>query len=964
MIEGPDGALWIGGVRLLTRWQPHEPEWSLLPWLSAPQFVDGMERLWFTTETGAAFLAGSGPVERVDLAGPLARCRDGVLGRVGEGLGFWRDGQVHMIDPAALGLARISMWLVGASGEAWVAGFDAEGLDTIRRQVGDGWRPIAGLPPGFAVTDMALAAGDTMTAILRRGNEVVALLFRSEQIELLRLPAAPPTTPTHHVFLDGDDTWLIGSHRMRRLRADGTWALVEGLPGDTVSAAFRSAGQLWFACEGSLGGSAGLVRYDGRSVQPVELPGTRLIGVDRAHYLGDAGPTLTVFPDHASPHVVALPIAERAGRAVRDADGVIWIQTSRGCLRWSPDGVPPKTVASFSTAGIGERDLAVLAVDARRHNRPRHRNGSLQASYRIDDGAWSSFERVDARSIQLGSLPIGTHTVDVVVRDEAGVVDPYPVSIPIEVFPIPLQQRWWFWGIVALALGFLGLFAGVTNRSKALSRALQERLSAERRYRVVVENSPLGILEIDGAGKILSINKAGAAMLFVASGEAIGAALSDFVEPACRERIEKVVGRDGASFEFVTIHGRQIEATLRSLAEPGGSSARFALNLKDVTEARHLEASARHGQRMEAIGRLAGGVAHDFNNLLTAVLGNVELLRQHLTEAQPVNPAAHSLLGEVEMAGRRAAELTRQLLTFARRGQSAPVIVDVRSALRETQSLLGRIVSSEVQLYIEDDQAPATVRLGPGQLEQIVLNLVANAAEAMNNRGVVKIRLWRASLDLPDAARFGTLAAGSYVVIAVADHGAGIAPEVLQHLFEPFFTTKIAGKGTGLGLATVHGIVQVAGGRVDVSTQLGVGSEFVVWLPLVDDVPSVGTASAPAMVGGAETVLVCDDQPLVRTTVVNMLQGLGYKVLVAADADEALQIAGEHEGRIHLLLTDVTMPERTGPELASLFAERRRDTRVLFMTGYEATDFELPKSVLTKPFTIEQLAAHVRAALG
>ncbi len=387
---------------------------------------------------------------------------------------------------------------------------------------------------------------------------------------------------------------------------------------------------------------------------------------------------------------------------------------------------------------------------------------------------------------------------------------------------------------------------------------------------------------------------------------------------------------------------------------------------QNITEQRRMAQQLIQSQRMEAIGNLAGGIAHDFNNLLTGMIGYLAFVQRRVQGDASVRDD----LAQVERAARRAAALTSQLLSYARRQMIVPTLVDLNAAVTALEPMIRRLVGEDIEVVSDLDESLGTTRVDPGQLEQVLLNLVANAREAMPSGGTLDIRTRNVALNEGDARAGAELRPGEYVALEVRDSGIGMGPEVLAHIFEPFFTTKPPGVGTGLGLAMCYGIVKQSDGHIEVESEPGRGSRFTVLLPVAKAAsePAAG-GGQPEFRGGRETVLLVEDDPTVRELTSRMLRELGYTVLETANAAEARTCVARQEGAIHLLLTDVVMPGGSGRELATELAGRRPGLRVLFMSGYTA-DVMLRQGVvqdtvafLSKPFTQEALAEAVREAL-
>ena len=386
-----------------------------------------------------------------------------------------------------------------------------------------------------------------------------------------------------------------------------------------------------------------------------------------------------------------------------------------------------------------------------------------------------------------------------------------------------------------------------------------------------------------------------------------------------------------------------------------GRPARTRGVIVDVTERRELETRLALAQKLEAVGQLAGGIAHDFNNLLTIASGHARRLvrREELVSAR-------AELSQIITATDRAAELTRQLLAFARRGEGEVVLLDPNETLRTLQPMLRRLLDEDIAFDVSLDEHAPHVLGDPSNLEQIVMNLVLNARDAMPNGGLLSVTTSPAALPPPQAAERG-VPSGTYLLLRVTDTGTGIDPEVRTHVFEPFYTTK-DGNGTGMGLATVYGLVEQAGGYIEIESQPGAGTTFAVALPAADAGEAQPEAPADTQ---PPTVLLVEDEPALRDLAALILEGEGYLVLQAGDGGEAITVAERHRGPIDLLLTDVVMPRVSGPELAQRLRALRPGLEVLYMSGYNDRRLmsrgleEASVNLLAKPFTPDELAEQV-----
>jgi signal transduction histidine kinase/CheY-like chemotaxis protein len=384
-------------------------------------------------------------------------------------------------------------------------------------------------------------------------------------------------------------------------------------------------------------------------------------------------------------------------------------------------------------------------------------------------------------------------------------------------------------------------------------------------------------------------------------------------------------------------------------------------------ERRTLAAQLAHAQRLEGLGRLASGIAHDFNNLLTAVSGYSELLLERL---EP-NDSLREVADDIRLAAARASALTRQLLTFSRRQEPTPVVLDLNALVIDMERMLRRVIGEHIELTVALPPGEAPVRADRGQMEQVLMNLVVNARDAMPQGGRLRLTTGHVQVAASDPAAAAGAAPGSYVLLEVQDSGHGIDEKTRVRLFEPFFTTKDASKGTGLGLSTVQAIVRASGGIVSVDSRVGEGSTFKILLPRATRPVTGATRSRgllQSLPRGSETVLLVEDETGVRELVRELLSRCGYVVLEATDPQDAMQQFAARRAEIHLLVTDVVMPRMSGPQLAERFLAERPDLKVLYMSGY--TDEQVivqngaaAPAFLQKPFTPDVLARKVREVL-
>ncbi|HYU10071.1 MAG TPA: response regulator [Gemmatimonadales bacterium] len=497
----------------------------------------------------------------------------------------------------------------------------------------------------------------------------------------------------------------------------------------------------------------------------------------------------------------------------------------------------------------------------------------------------------------------------------------------------------------------------------------------EERFRALVERSGDAIALLDNRGQITYASPSTASVLGRPAEEIVGRNAFDLLHPddvpAVRTALATLRDKPGAS---ILVHARfrhgdetwhEGEGTVTNrLNDPAVGAVVF--NYRDVTERHRLENQLRQAQKMEAIGRLAGGVAHDFNNVLTAVFGYVDILREEL----PADSGALKDLAEVRKAAERAAGLTRQLLAFSRQQVLEPVVLRPNELLEDLEKMLQRMIGEDVELRLALQPDVGNVRADQGQIQQVIMNLVVNARDAMPRGGKLLIESANADLSEQYAELHQPVTPGRYVMIAVSDTGTGMSAEVKSHIFEPFFTTKEKGRGTGLGLSMVYGIVKQSGGYIWVYSEVGRGTTFKIYLPRVDArAGALHRAREGGVLTGTETVLLAEDDVMLRPLAKGLLEKMGYRVIDGENAAQALEAARQFDGPIHLLVADVVMPGGSGRDLARELAKTRPDTRVLYVSGY--TDdaivhhgmLEPGLNFLQKPFTPAALARKVRDVL-
>ncbi len=528
-------------------------------------------------------------------------------------------------------------------------------------------------------------------------------------------------------------------------------------------------------------------------------------------------------------------------------------------------------------------------------------------------------------------------------------------------------------GLVGLVLLF-DIY--VVYQQLQIYRIRQRLVESEELFRLITENAADMIAVIDGSGRRLYNSPAYERLLGYSREELHDSSPMEQIHPEDRPLVAEATKEArctgvGRRIEYRMRHKdgtwRILESTASSVLNTDGKVERLVIVNRDITSRKRLEEQFRQSQKMEAVGRLSGGIAHDFNNILGVIIGYSEILQERMVQSEALRPCVEEIL----QAGRRAASLTRQLLAFSRQQVLAPVVLDLNATITDTEKMLRRLIGEDIELQTSLEQDLAYVKADQSQIEQVILNLAVNARDAMPNGGRLTIVTENAELDEMSVRRYSyPVKPGRYVLLTVSDTGVGMSREIQGHIFEPFFTTKEKGKGTGLGLATVYGVVKQSDGYIELQSELGEGTTFKIYLPRVERgaAPETRKVLPAPLLAGHETILLVEDEDSLRNLTSGVLVSLGYTVLTASNGSRALETSQAHSGEIALLLTDVVMPNMNGPALAEQLTAERPNLKVLYMSGYTGQRFGegvLPDGscFLAKPFSRENLAQKVREAL-
>jgi two-component system, cell cycle sensor histidine kinase and response regulator CckA len=521
-------------------------------------------------------------------------------------------------------------------------------------------------------------------------------------------------------------------------------------------------------------------------------------------------------------------------------------------------------------------------------------------------------------------------------------------------------------------VGLLGIGRDITDRK----RAEKEIHRSQQRLRIHAEHTPLAVIEWDPQFRVAAWNAAAERIFGFSREEAIGQPGTFIVSPASLQHVDKVwqelieqKGGTRSTNDNTTKDGRTISCEWYNtpLVDEAGRILGVASLVQDVTERVTLEERLRQSQKMEAIGRLAGGVAHDFNNMLTIIMGYSQILAEQL----PPTGRLADATAQIRTTADRAAGITRQLLAFSRKQVLSPRLIDLNIIMMNLDTMLRRLIGEDIEVLAMPGRDLGTVKADPGQIEQVIMNLALNARDAMPRGGKLTLETENVNLDDSYARDHTPLQPGRYVMLAVSDTGTGMSPETQAHIFEPFFTTKDVGKGTGLGLSTVYGIVKQSGGYIWVYSEPDRGTTFKIYLPRVEQPAETLRAEKRPTVDhrGTETILLVEDDVLLRELTSSVLKDCGYKVLPAANSEEGLALCRANLHDLHLLVTDVIMPGMNGRQLSDQVKQISPRTKVLYVSGYTNNAIvhygvlDTGLSFLPKPFSLSALIAKVREVL-
>jgi PAS domain S-box-containing protein len=845
----------------------------------------------------------------------------------------------------------------------------------------------AGLDAGRRVNAMSAARGGGLWLVTASdANDFRLDLWNGKhfRIAISSVDLAKLGEPRCLLEISEGDLWLGGISGSIGHLVGGHLQILgpaQGYAGRGAFSLFEAGpGRIW------LGERSGIREFDGKTFtvlrDHLETVRSMVRGADGAVWVASGG-GLHRFKDSSWLDLGTEDGLPDAGihELLADDRGRLWVGTTNGLRVQDPeaDRDPPRTeLPGRAEAGEVSPRGDVQLVFGGRDRWDVTPVDRLLFSYRLDTETWGPFQKEAVALVR--ALRPGAHHLEVRSMDRSGNIDPHAATLNFRVL-LPWYREPAVVGVSLLALVALALLgASIAHRYATLDRLVRERTSAldeanrglresEQRLRLVIDAVPALVAWKGLDARYLGANRAFALALGRREPEeVIGLGEHDFLPfeeaealgLACQTVMDNDVPQSGV---LETVHLARgltsLEINRVPLHDQEGHVVGVLITATDVTarqeaerERERLEASLHQAHRLEAVGKLAGGIAHDFNNILTVIAGHAVLLTRRIATD---HPAAKDVI-RISEAVERATALTRQILAFSRGQVMQPRVLDLNAVLIDLVPLLSRLIGEDLELNTHLDPALRNITADPVKLEQVIMNLAVNARDAMPAGGRLLLETSNLEVREGDPSHRPRLEPGEYVMLAVTDNGSGMPPEVLDRVFEPFFTTKPTGQGTGLGLATVYGIVKQSGGDVWVSSEPGQGTTFKVYLPSTTTAATAKPEVAevvPSSRGGG-TVLLAEDEPALQDLVVETLTEAGYTVIASSRADEALERAAAHPERIDLLLTDVIMPGMSGPELARRLLELRPEMRVVFMSGYTANTLGPQgvneQDVLEKPF--------------
>jgi signal transduction histidine kinase/CheY-like chemotaxis protein len=987
--EFKDGSIWAVGFNCLLRWNKKTPSWKQYDSLGSPKFIDNENAIWFhNTQNNQTIIK-----EKTNWYTIQQPMNDVILD-ASQSIFGWDRKKIFHFKEETLDSFRINDHIEGEIYKVvpgpkkgiWIITEKTPNNYEFAHFDGVVWKKP--LTPTLDNCQILAIQPDILFGIYlyvhNLTSDTYEILHFFSEYQITPIPVLGYTDQNAMQMKIGPDKniWMFGIEGLYYFhipKYDGeSWLKFPGIPNSNIKTLTFREKEIWCGLENNLTNSNSISRLNRNRSEWIHYKNRNVdysyLGNSQTLYFGGKGNLFLVPEQWNNPPIeFDFPIQYSIHSILEDKNQQLWIQAGDSVYNYTPSIHPPKTDIMDENQDIAEGENYEINVRAFAYNQPNSQKNFFLYSWRIDDGEWVTPQPLPDNHLILESVSPGRHTLQVRASDIHQQVDPTPDEVVFYVHPRYIHQTDWF--RIAVIITFicilcLAIYALATRRklahyAKNLEQIVKERThelslanrslemdirnrkqteeklrKSEERFRNIINASPMGIhiYELHEEDKLIlvNINPASNTITGIDMSFLIGKELEEAF-PMLKDTQIPDLYRDSAK-NGITHHipnfvfKRENQPIIFDIYVFQTSSKQIATLFTDVSEQRLLEEQLRQSQKMEAVGNLAGGIAHDFNNILTGIIGYSDLLLSLLDS----NDSNHAIIQEIQKAGERAAGLTRQLLAFSRKQILAPKVIQFNELILNLEDMLRRLIGENIEFNIDLDNELFYTYADPGQIDQIILNLVINAQEAMPQGGTLTIQTRNHIQESTLQYDSTELASGRYAQIIVKDTGIGMDEETQSRIFEPFFTTKEKDKGTGLGLATVYGIVKQSQGHIQIESEKGVGSTFTVWFPATNENPSEKqiSRSTSTVHSGNETIMVVEDEEIVRKLVHTILQENGYNVLVATDCAEALQQSENLDDEIHLLISDVILPQMSGKELADRISLSRPSTKILYMSGY------------------------------
>jgi PAS domain S-box-containing protein len=1017
--EAPDGSIWCLGLDCLVRWTRKGGEWTEFQNHLTPKLIDNQNRIWFVSADTVVRKEGEKWEEMTNNDLHLALDAKGdVWGWSGMGVVRWQNDHVDFFDKNVTELENPLRFNCDANGNVWLFGHDEHGKKIVSIWDGLSWlsRSIAELEKGLVVgSTLDPHNGIWYVMVEPAENHIQLVHVSSPSAEARIIQPGVQTFSLPFFYMDKKrNGWLYSEFGLYRLTEQ--WERIKNLIGNNVFFCIEKDDNVWFACNGVSGGKSGLMCFHEQNRQQfsVDVRNFGAKATDGTIYFGGEG-CLYVISERGKnqPVPLNLPARKLVTGLVKDFDDLLWIAAGESLYRYHPDKMPPETNVSLVSDSVYQNEELIMLFNGIERFKRTEFPRTLRFSWRIDQEPWSDFHVRIRHQHRVDHLPTGKHILQVKAQDQGFDIDPTPAEISFTILPIPIYERAWFKPVINflfLSSILLAIHTWITKRklaryAKNLEETVDVRTSAlqesERLYRAAIEvadavpyyqNYLTNSYEFVGA-QIEAMTGYSADEFSVdvwLSMEKEILLRGDLISLTVEEAVKKARGEEGVSWQadyrIKTRYGEEkwlANAAIQVRNEQGVVVGSLGI-LQDITDRKRaekekekLEDQLRQSMKMEAVGQLAGGVAHDFNNLLTGIIGNLSLLESMATEE------IRKYILSARHAADRAAELVQQLLAFSRKSRIMPKAININHIVEEIYRLFRETIDRRIDIVIQTDPALPPIQADISQINSMIMNLCLNARDAINDimngasyperRGekfVITIQTKQAVVDRNYCKRYTYAQPGSYVVLLISDNGIGMDEVIQQHVFEPFFTTKDIGKGTGLGLASVYGIVKQHRGWINLESKPGVGTTFMIYFPIAENMTAPRSPEkAKKITGGKETLLLIDDEELILNLARSILEQHGYTVFVASDGNEGLSTFHRHKEQIDLIILDLSMPYLSGSEFLETLRTNDADIKVIISSGYsDSADFDSFQHLnvadfVTKPYKPADLIRVIRKVL-